>query len=76
MSFSLFMPVGFADILRQWLFYNQYFENIIGTQNKFPGLNYKCRYLYLRKYLLVYHPFLKDIMEYGILIYGSAAKEV
>ena len=47
----------------------------IEKKNKFCGLMYKVRHLYPTKYLLLfYNAYVKSIINYGLLVYGRAAK--
>ena len=64
-----------GEHLDKLLWFNQHIEYVVRKLKKFCGLIHSCRHLYPRKYLLLfYHSFAKPIPEYGILIYGSAAK--
>ena len=50
-------------------------EHIVKKLNQFSGMIYKVRDIYPIKCLLMfYNTFAKSIMSYGILSYGSAAK--
>ena len=59
----------------KWLRFNQHIDYIVKKLNKFCGLIYCTRHLYPRKCLILfYNSFAKSIINYGILVYGSAAK--
>ena len=57
------------------LTFREHIGYITKKLNKFCGLVYKVRHLYLMKCLLLfYNAYARSLISYGLLVYGSAAK--
>ena len=55
--------------------FNHHIDYVVKKLNKFCGLIYRIRYLYDKKCLMMfYNSFAKSVICYGLLIYGTGAK--
>ena len=55
--------------------FNHHIDYVVKKMNKFCGLIYRIRHLHDKKCLLLfYNLFAKTVICYGLLIYGTAAK--